>query len=411
MEEKELIELREGAVRFCVHESDEKSIPSKAMDVFYNKKMALNRYISTLAINAYSKLHDKKNLFVIDSMAASGIGALRLLKECENISKMIINDINPAAVELIHENLTLNDLEKTAPEIIVSRKDANFLFSEISQRFFIKERPLEKRPDVISIDPFGTPNLYVDSAFKAVHNDGALICITATDTAVLFGVRKQACMRKYMAKPLHNEFTKETGARILVQFLARIANVNKIGLKPLFTFYSNHFIRCFLLTYKNRNKIADSFKNHGYLIWCRKCGYRNIHENDPTKVPNACSACGSSNSLDHAGPLWIGELHDEAFLTEIIRLNAMNSLKSAAKCEKPLNYALEEIGMPISYHNLHKLCKSLKLERIPRMEDVISAIREQGFMASRTHFDFLCVKTDMDRESLKQILITLMRDG
>ncbi len=210
------ITKQEGSVKFLLHEGDNDTIPSKSMNVFYNKRMEINRDISILAIIAYNNLISQNSLVVIDSMAASGIGAIRLLKNSKNVEKIYLNDINPVAVELIKNNLELNEIEPKQAEVL--NKDANLLFSEISQN--------SSPPNVISIDPFGTPNLYIDSAFKAIKKDKGLLCITATDTAVLFGVKPMACIRKYMSKPLHTEYCKEIGARILTYYISRVANIN-----------------------------------------------------------------------------------------------------------------------------------------------------------------------------------------
>ena len=63
--------------------------------------MEINRDISILAIIAYNNLISQNSLIVVDSMAASGIGSIRLLKNSINVKKIYLNDINPVAVELI----------------------------------------------------------------------------------------------------------------------------------------------------------------------------------------------------------------------------------------------------------------------------------------------------------------------
>ena len=188
--ENSLIIQKEGLAEFYLYNIDKDLIPSKSMNVFYNKRMVINRDISSLAIMAYSKLY-RQDLVIVDSMAASGIGSIRLLLECENIKKAYINDINPIAVKLINKNIDLNKIRDTIEaQIEVSRKDANYLFNEFAQKQHINSNNETIRPNVISIDPFGTPNLYINSAFNAVQRTNGLMCITATDTAVLFGVPK-----------------------------------------------------------------------------------------------------------------------------------------------------------------------------------------------------------------------------
>jgi len=389
------ITKQEGSVKFLLHEIDNDTIPSKSMNVFYNKRMELNRDISILAIIAYSKIISQESLVIVDSMAASGIGPIRLLKNVKNVEKIYINDINPIAVELIKNNLELNEIEPKQAEVL--NKDANLLFSEISRSSTL--------PDVISIDPFGTPNLYIDSAFKAIKKDKGLLCITATDTAVLFGVKPKVCIRKYMAKPLHTDYCKEIGARILISFISRIANINNLGIIPLLTFYSNHFIRIFAMSFRGKSKILkDLPKSYGYIIHCNNCGDRSIIIENLLKVPQKCPICLSEKHLSYSGPLWVGELHQKSYLEELSILNEKFNFKNKNRIRKVLKFALNEINMPISYYNIHKISQQLKLSSIPKLEDIIKLIEEKGYKASRTHFDFISIKTDMKIDELKKIL-------
>ena len=405
MDPKKSIKLKEGSASFFIPGDNIEQVPSKSMKVFYNEKMALNRDITTLALLAYKTLYLPKYLSVVDSMAASGIGSIRLLLECNGIQKIYINDLNPVATLLIKKNLKLNSLNEITYNIIVSNKDANFLFAEINQNYILNPDD-ESKPNVISIDPFGTPNLYLDSAFKAIKKSMSLICITATDSAVLFGIKPEVCFRKYLAKPLHNEYCKEIGTRILLHFIARIANVNKLGIIPLLSFYSQHFIRIICLSFKEVNEINNAFINYGYIIHCNKCGYRKAVNYDIVSLRSECPNCNSQEYLDYAGPLWIGEIHQKEFLKTLIELNQQLNLPNKKRLIKLLDIIKDEIEMPLSYYNVHKLSKNLKIESVPKLENIITLIRKEGYKASRTHFDFTSIKTDLDLQCLKELFLT-----
>ncbi|MHA2180011.1 MAG: tRNA (guanine(10)-N(2))-dimethyltransferase [Promethearchaeota archaeon] len=399
--------IKEGSVEFYIYNNDVDSIPSKSMSVFYNKNMEINRDISNLAICSFNRTYNRNPLIIMDSMAASGIGSIRILKDCRNIKKIYINDINPLAVDLINKNLLLNKLANQSSLIEVSRKDANYLFTEFSQNFHTNSDIIQEKPNIISIDPFGTPNLYVDAAFKAIQNKDGLLCITATDTAVLFGVRPKSCIRKYLSKPLHTEYCKEIGARILVHFISRIANVNKMGIIPLLTFYSSHFLRVFCLTFKDRRKISQLFKCYGYLIHCNNCGYRSVFQDNILEVPNSCPLCKETKKISYAGPLWIRNIHDLKLVNEMISLNNEFQYNNKNRIDKLLNIIKEEIDSPISFYNIHKLSKCLKISNIPKLNTLIDFIRKKGYLASRTHFDFISIKTNMDIKTIKETLVEL----
>jgi len=405
MNKRDLITIKEGSAEIYIDSNVINSIPSKAMSVFYNKKMEINRDVSNLAILAYNVLYNQEELTIVDSMAASGVSSIRMLKECNNIKKIYINDINPDAVDLIYKNVELNKLNQIKTTIEISKKDANFLFTEIAQNSFDLKNKDDFAPNVISIDPFGTPNIYIDSAFKAIQKNHGLLGVTATDTAVLFGVRPKACVRKYMSKPLHNEYCKEIGARILVYFISRIANVNKLGIIPLLTFYSTHFIRVFALTIRDKKTIADYFKFYGYIIHCNKCNYRGMSDNNILNLPHKCPACSSIEGLDYAGPLWINDINDKTFIETIFNLNEEKKFPNKKRIQKLIKFIKDEIGMPIYYYNVHKLCQQLKLNNVPNIEDLINFILEKNFKATRTQFDFTSIKTDMDLQLLKNFLL------
>lgn len=402
-----LTTIQEAGLKFLINAADKNSIPSKSMAVFYNKKMEINRDITNLAIMAYNRSINRDTLTIVDPMAASGIGSIRMLKECKNIKKIYINDINPIAVDLIHKNLSLNELNYQSAKIEVSRKDSSYLFSEITQNSYNHTDNDQKKPNIISIDPFGTPNLYLDAAFKAIQKVNGLLCITATDTAVLFGVRPLSCIRKYMSKPLHTEYCKEVGARILLYFISRIANINNMGILPLLTFYNSHFIRVFCLTFKNRNEITKFFKNYTYSIHCNNCGFRSILQDDYFQPSLNCPVCKKNNYVDYAGPLWDSEIHDADFVNEMIEMNNHLNYNNKKRINKLLNLIKGEINKPIFYYNIHKLSKILKISNIPKLEEIISHIKNKGYQISRTHFDFLSVKTNMDNKSLKNMLLEL----
>jgi tRNA (guanine26-N2/guanine27-N2)-dimethyltransferase len=403
--------IKEGLAKIKIYTEDTEKIPSKSMNVFYNPRMKINRSITNLAIETFHKIYHPDNLIFLDSMAASGVGAIRLLKEFDGVKKIIINDINPVAIELIKENLRLNDIDPKEKRIKITRKAANYLMSQLATKSFRNDIEENMRPDIISLDPFGTPNIYLDSAMKAIKNFNGLLCITATDTAVLFGVKKKACLRKYMAMPLNNEFTKELGTRILIYFISRIANINNMGIEPLLSVYHKHFIRIFARTFKDRRKITNSISNsYGYLIHCLKCNYRKVVElrkiSEISKTLDSCPNCMNKENLKVAGPFWTNKIHSKSFIKEL-NLLAEEKPYLKKKTRTILSYIYDETGKPIFYYNIHKLGKVFNLAFVPKMEDIIERIEKRGYIASRTHFDFVSIKTNISLDLLKDILTNL----
>ena len=116
---------------------------------------------------------------------------------------MLISDINEKAFKLAKHNVQINGLEK---KVTVKHKDANCVLS-------CNASP-KKRFDIVDVDPFGTPAPYLDSALRAIRNNG-LLASTATDLAPLCGVHVKACIRKYGGRPLRTEYCHELAVRLL----------------------------------------------------------------------------------------------------------------------------------------------------------------------------------------------------
>ncbi len=63
--------------------------------------------------------------------------------------------------------------------------------------------------------------------------------------------------------------------------------------------------------------------------------------------------------------------------------------------------------MPVSYYNIHKLSQELRLVNVPKIDEIINSIKNKGYKASRTQFDFISIKTNMDIKSIKSLLLEI----
>ena len=64
---------------------------------------------------------------------------------------------------------------------------------------------------------------------------------------------------------------------------------------------------------------------------------------------------------------------------------------------------LNESEGPITFYDIHKLCKKLKISA-PKMNDVIDEIGSRGYFISRTHFKLTGMRTDMPLDELKSVI-------
>ena len=98
----------------------------------------------------------------------------------------------------------------------------------------------EQRFHVIDLDPYGSPTPFLDSAvqvFELNHSnifvstclfqavaEGGLLCVTATDMAVLAGNSPETCHAKYGAVSLKTKSCHEFALRILLKCIESHAN-------------------------------------------------------------------------------------------------------------------------------------------------------------------------------------------
>ncbi len=401
----QLIINEEGGIRFYSFDSKKYSNTGvalkKSMPVFYNPIQEFNRSITLIAYKAFQQISKSDKNFEIlkicDSMAASGIRSIRLFKFLEKPVQIMANDLNPLALKIIQKNIDLNSEIVSKRDIELFNQDARFLFEELNNK-----RNLQ---NIIDIDPFGTPNIFIESAIKAVFLQG-LIGITATDTAVLFGVRPSACFRKYGIKSLRSTFLKEVGLRILFYYAAIRAHPYMDYIEPMLSFSSDHYIRIFIRIHKGKTGINKNVSNFGYIFWCRKCDWRLTIGMDLHDASFSCPICQSK--LDYGGPLWIGPLHNSEYVSNCIRIledSEKSTIPSKKKILKILNTILLEDNFPPGYFDIHKICDMLNISVAKKTDLILESIRNLGYNATRTHIEPRAIKSDIPIEQLKNILI------
>lgn len=333
--------------------SKEKKI-SKKLSVFYNPVMKFNRDISVLLLGSL----DKENMRIALPLAGTGIRGIRFFKELDKnkIKKIYFNDLNKKAAALIKNNLRINNIKNN--KIIISNKDAN--------EFLIQSKGF----DYIDVDPFGSPNPFLDSSIVRLTRNG-ILAVTATDTSSLAGSHPKACLRKYWAKPLRNELMHEIGIRILIRKIQLVAAQYEKALKPLFSYFKDHYYRIFFLCEKRKKRCDEILKKHEYFEY----------ENEKY------------------GPLWTGNLWDNKLVNKIYKNNKNE------KNEYFLKTIKEESKInTIAFLDLHKISKKYKIAQMAKKETVIEKLRKKGFKVSNTHFTRTGIRTDAKTRDVVSVL-------
>jgi tRNA (guanine26-N2/guanine27-N2)-dimethyltransferase len=350
------------------------AIVSKQMDVFYNPIMSTNRDISILLLNSINK----SNLQVADPLAASGIRSIRFAKELKNgkLSSIYLNDFDKKSVDSIISNLKLNKIryitqknnckksinnDKKTCDVFVNNKDAN-LFLLNSTGF-----------DYIDIDPFGSPNQFLDSAIRRLAREGTL-AVTATDTSALCGTYINACKRKYWATPRKGSIMHETGLRILIRKVQLVAAQYEKALTPIFSYSKDHYMRIFFNCAKGKSKADKILNEH--------------------------------NLFENIGPMWTGQLWDKKLCSQMHENAVKNKIfNKNIELIRFLKTIKEESKIDsLGFYDIHDICSKYKIKNMTTKEEIILKIKKTGYNASNTHFLGHGIRSDMGIIKLIKII-------
>lgn len=363
--------VTEGSAKIAAYEGK----ISRKLTVFYNPVMRFNRDISVVLLRALGR----KNMKVADPLAASGVRAIRFLRETNGIvASVAVNDFDKKAVADAKSNAKLNKIVKS--KISFSQKDASqFLLSS-------------KGFDYIDIDPFGTPVPFLDAAVRKINNEG-ILAVTATDTAVLAGTYPEVCRRRYWAEPMRNELMHEVALRILIRKVQLIGIQYDVALIPLFSYSKDHYYRAFLTAFHEKEKCAEILKMNKYLNYCRAC----IGQTVSGFADGECSLCNAETKS--SGPLWAGKLFDKK-ITKKMKANA-DDMPAAAN--DFLSAAYEEADAAPGFFELHEFASHAR-KSIPKTSDALEMLRKKGFSATRTHFSAHGIKTDANAKEFSRLI-------
>ena len=309
-------------------------IVDKKMPIFYNPDMKLNRDLSIYVLNAVGKENWKIGL----PLAGSGIRGIRISKEVTKKMDVYVNDIRYGFSLDMEEAMKLNGVR-----LSVFNEDANLFL-------------LKNKFDYVDVDPFGSPNPFLDSAVRSLRNKGVL-SITATDTSSLSGTYPTACKRKYWAIPIRDEKMHERGIRILIRKAQLIAGQHGIALTPCYSISQIHYMKVFFYVEKGKKKVDEIFKKH--------------------------------EMVEGAGPLWTGNLYD-------FKLAEKVALQSD---EKILRVIAEEAKEEKPIFDVHRLAKQNKISQIPKFEKIL-----EKTSGTRTHFSEKCIRSNLNKEEIVKII-------
>ena len=353
--------IREAEI--TIEAPEEEKISAK-LPVFYNPVMKLNRDISVLLLKAI----DNQEMQVCDLLAGTGIRAVRFLAELgkEKIKSITINDYNEKAAELIKKNIEANKKliqarHKQAEISITNMEACTLLFQS-------------KGFDYIDIDPFGTPNPFIDPAVRRLARHG-ILAVTATDTSALAGTFPRACKRKYWAVPDRGPMKHEIGLRILVRKVQLVAAQYEKALIPIFSYSKEHYMRVFFRCLKGKAHVDEVLEQQGMF--------------------------------SNAGPLWLGKLWDIKLVERMYQLAADLDYEFDARFLQTIRD--ESRINTVGFYDIHNICKRNSLE-VPKFGPIFDGIRRKKHEATRTHFSGFGIRSDIEEKDLIKIIKNAIKE-
>ena len=367
--------MTEGNAKFYASKDKDGKI-SRELDVFYNPLMKFNRDVSVLLLNNSGL----KNIQLAEIMAGSGVRSIRFLLELKKgiIKKMFVNDFDEHFVKNFKKNLIANNL-KAGRKIIVCNDDANMMLLKFNGF------------DYIDVDPFGSPNPFLNSSIVRLSR-GGILGVTATDTAPLSGTHYATCLRAYWARPLHGGIMHEIGLRILIRKIQLIGAQHDKALIPVYSYFKDYYFRVFFKCIKGKLEVDKLIKQHKYVLYCRKCMVIKVSAYNHLN----CDEC--NELMEYSGPAWTGRLFDAGLAEKIFNSNKDESIS------KFLEIIANESKLDnLGFYNIHELCKHYKLD-IPNFETLMPKIIDGGFKVSRTHFTPIGIRSDITVKELVKII-------
>ncbi|ONM10620.1 probable tRNA (guanine(26)-N(2))-dimethyltransferase 1 [Zea mays] len=333
---------------------------------------------------------------VLEALAATGLRSLRYAREVEGLGKIVALDNDKASVEDCKRNIKFNGASTTS-------KVETYL---VDARIHMLMHP--KEFDVVDLDPYGSPSIFLDSAVQAVADGGLLMC-TATDMAVLCGANGEVCYSKYGSFPTKGKYCHEMALRILLASIESHANRYKRYIVPVLSVFMDFYIRVFVRVFTSASEIKNTPLKLSYIYQCVGCDSFHLQclartvpkKNNGVKhapafgpvVPQECSDCGKKFNV--GGPIWSAPIHDQDWV--VSTLTGVKSMKDRYpaydKITSVLTTVSEELDDIPLFFSLHNIAGTVKCTS-PSLVMFRSAVLNAGYRISSTHVNPLGVKSD-----------------
>lgn len=340
-------------------------------NAFYRPQARTARDLGVLAAAVHRATTGE--LRVLDVMSGCGVRSLRYALE-SGADWIWANDANPEVGPVLTHNLS----QALDPHRFqITHRPAHRIFAECQQRhdYF----------DWVDIDSFGSPAAYFSTCQGATRM-GGLIYWTSTDGRTLTGHNPEQSLRHYGAYARAHPAAHEQGLRLIIGGLIQQLSNQGRGIEPIFSFFSGQVYR--ILVRLVRRPTWGS-NHYAFLGYCHQCGhYQTVDWRQLSRA--LCDHHRSAQPLTLSGPMWLGPLHDRAFISQ---MRTLAETWHWLPLVQLLQLMDSEVDLPPFFFTLGEIGRRAKIN-IPERDRLIQALREQGYRASPTHVSPEALKTD-----------------
>lgn len=391
---------------------------------------------------------------MLDALSASGLRALRYAHELPFVTSIVANDLSASAAESIKQNVEHNGVGHL---VSVSNDDAlavmyRTIADNLTQKMTPGQSITSHKFDVIDLDPYGTAAPFLDAAIQAVRDDGGLLCVTCTDSAVWAGHSySEKTFSLYGGTPIKGLHSHEAGLRLILNAIATSAARYGLAIEPQLSlsidFYTKVFVKivkspqtvkflgaktmvvyscdsgcsAWQTQYLMKSKAANNKKGNGAF-------YKHVMALGPT-ADRFCQHCGSKMHIN--GPMYGGQIHSADFINKLLAQIPKASPEvygTLPRLEGMLQTALEElIPIPPETANVDpRDAKRAEIDHTPfyfipgKLASVLScatpgddmirgALKHLGYYAARSHCRAGSIKTDAPWSTIWWIMTEWIR--
>ncbi|RKK95515.1 tRNA (guanine(26)-N(2))-dimethyltransferase, mitochondrial [Fusarium oxysporum] len=283
----------------------------------------------------------KPSFRILDALSASGLRALRYAHELPFVTSVKANDLSDTAAESIRMNAKHNGLEN---KITVTQGDALALMyrgiaDDLSNRDKGGNPGKANKFDVIDLDPYGTAAPFFDAAVQSIRDDGGLLCITCTDSAVWAGHSYcEKTFALYGGIPIKGMHSHEAGLRLVLNAVATSAARYGLAIEPLLSLSIDFYTKFFIKVTKSPQSVKFLASKTMLVYSCdsgcgawetqpmlrskpapNKKGNGAFYKHTMAQGPSAdrhCEHCGMKMHIN--GPMYGGHIHSQEFIERLL---------------------------------------------------------------------------------------------